>query len=182
MRWRRVGKREPISMVLLLRKPHVFSEEEVRLAAERAWALSFSSIEGSSRAVTRSGGTIFLRAGPYLFSFCDLPKPYVDNPKENLSWLPKVSQQQAWGEHTACGWVNYVNPDTDVELAQCVLAKLVVQLLDGNCTGVYSPSESSLIPANESLYDDLQRMASYRDFGLVRTSQIAQNTSGDAPQ
>ena len=167
MRWRRVGKREPISMVLLLRKPHVFSEEEVRLAAERAWALSFSDIEGSTRAVTRSGDTIFLNAGPHLLSFCDQPEPYADNPKENLTWLTKMSQQRAWSEHTACGWVNYVNPETDVELAQCVLAKLVVQLLDGNCTGVYSPSENSLIPASESLYEDLQRLASYRDSGLV---------------
>jgi len=28
-------------MILLLRKPHTFSEENVRLAAERAWGLSF---------------------------------------------------------------------------------------------------------------------------------------------
>ena len=169
MHWRRVGKRKPISMVLLLRKPHVFSQEEVRLAAERAWGLSFSDAEGSTRAVTRSGETIFLRAGPYVFSFCDQPKPYVDNPKEDLSWLPMASQQRAWSEHTACAWVNYVKPDTDVELAQCVLAKLVVQLLDGNCTGVLSPSESGLIPAEESLYEDLHRMASYRDSSLLPT-------------
>ena len=136
MRWRRVGKREPITMVLLLRKPHVFPEDRVRLVAERAWGLSFSDIKGATRMVTRSGDTILLRAGPHFLSFGDQPKPYADNPEENLDWLATASQQRAWSEHNACGWVNYVNPDTDVELAQCVLAKVVVHLLDGNCTGV----------------------------------------------
>jgi hypothetical protein len=53
-----------------------------------------------------------------------------------------------------------------LELAHCVLAKVVVRLLNENCTGVYIPSEDSLIPADEAA-EDLLRMGSYRFSGLI---------------
>ena len=165
MRWRRVGKRGP-SMVLLLRNPHEFSEEEIRRAVERAWAVSFSVAEGSTRRIMTTENAVFVQAGPHRLSFVNYPKPYEEKPEEDLDWLPKLSQQQAWAEHTACCWVNYATSKTDLEVAHSVLAKVVAELLDENCTGVYIPTESSLIPA-EDAFTDLQTLGSYRSSALI---------------
>src|SRR5438477_1189335 len=82
MRWRKVGRREPILMILLLRKLHEFSEEEIRRAAEAAWALSFSGIEGSTRLVSSRDDAVFLQAGPHRLSFHSRPRPYENNPEK----------------------------------------------------------------------------------------------------
>jgi hypothetical protein len=170
MRWRRVGGHEPISMIVLLRKPHPFSMEEIRLAAERAWGVSFAIGKGSMRAVYRSESWTVLQAGPHVLSFYDSDKPYVDTPEGDVGWLANASQQRAWVAHKAFTSVQYASPATDVELAQCVIAKVVVELLDDNCTGIYSRSENSLIPADESLPESLRVMACFRDSGIVETA------------
>jgi len=157
-------------MIMLLRTPHPFSEQEIRLAAEKAWGVAFAIGEGSRRSVSQSEKFIVLRVGPHVLSFYDSDKPYVDNPKDDIGWLANVSQQHAWIGHKGFTAVQYANPATDVELAHCVIAKVVVQLLDDNCTGIYIPSESSLIPADDSLPESLNQMASFRDAGVVANS------------
>jgi hypothetical protein len=169
MRWRRVGKLAPLSMILLLRHPHTFSDEDFRRAAERAWGLSFSSVEGSTRRVVKSDDAVFLQAGPHRLSFVNHPKPYEEKPEEDLDWLPKLEQQRAWAEHTACLWVYYLTAGTDLQLAHSILAKVLEQLLDEDCAGVYVPSESSLIPAEEASVG-LQEIAAHSFSGLVPES------------
>ena len=161
---------EPLSMVLLLRTPHFFRDTELRTAAEKAWGVSFSGGEGSMHCVVQKGTTTLMKAGPHLLSFFHYPKPYVENPKENTDWLPKANQRRAWTEHAACVGVDYVNRDTDAELAYCVLAKLIAEMLDENCAGIYVPRENSLIPNDQSLYPELQRIASARTTGIVLPS------------
>jgi len=160
MRWLRVGKGGSVSVILLLRKPHAFSSEEIRGAAERAWGLSFWSTPGSNRSIGVSDRGVFLQAGPHLLSFCCQPHPYEKNPETDVDWLPSLSQQSAWAEHRACCWINYVTA-SDVELAYCVIAKVAVELLDENCTGVYAPDEFSLIPADVAA-EELRSMGAYR--------------------
>jgi len=166
MRWQRLSKKEPLTIVLLLRKPHFFHAEELRLAAERAWSTSFDGGEGSMHCVVQNGPITLMKAGPHLLSFFHYPKAYVDDPKENTDWLRQLSQRRAWIEHTACVGVDYMNHDTDVELGYCVLSKLVGEMLNDNCTGVYVPRESTLIPNNRSLYRELQKIASSRESGV----------------
>jgi len=167
LRWRRVGKDEPLSMVLLLLSPDFFNKERLRLAAERAWHTSFAGGVGSMHTVVQSGTTTLIKAGPHALNFFYYGAPYIERPEENLSWLPKVAQQKAWAVHRACVGVDYLNSDTDVELAYCVLAQLVAELLDENCAAVYVPQEASLIPNDESLYLELHKMASARDPGVA---------------
>jgi hypothetical protein len=169
MRWRRVGKRAPLSMILLLHQPHTFSDEDIRCAAERAWGLSFSGVEGSTRRVMKTDDAVFLQAGPHRLSFVNDPTPYEEKPEQDLGWLPKLSQQRAWAEHTACLWAYYSTTGTDLQLAHSILAKILQQLLDENCAGVYVPSESSLIPAEEASVG-LQEIAAHRFSGLVPES------------
>jgi hypothetical protein len=166
MRWQRVGKGDPLSVVLLLREPHVFSVEELRLAAERAWRTSFAGGEGSMHFVTQSGGVTLLKAGSHLLNLLHNSEPYFDNSPEHVEWLPQESQRRAWIEHAAWAAVDYMNHDVDVDLAYCVLAKLVSEMLDENCTGVYMPRERSMVPNDESLYSELQRIASSRETGV----------------
>ena len=167
MRWQRTSKDEPLSMVMLLRKPHLFNAEELRLAAQSAWHTSFASGEGSMHCVVQSGELTLLKAGPHLLSFFCYPKPYIDNPREQIDWLPQVSQRRAWVEHSAYIGVDYLNHDVDVQLGYCVLSKLVAEMLDRNCTGIYIPRENRLIPNDDSLYSALQRTASARESGVT---------------
>jgi hypothetical protein len=167
VRWQRVGKKEPLSVVMLLRAPHVFRTEELQSAAERAWRVSFAGRRSESmHCVAQSGPTTLLKAGPHLLSFFHYAKPYIENHEENTSWLPLESQRRAWAEHAACVGVDYMNAKTDVELAYCVLAKLVAELVDENCSAIYMPRESSLIPNNGTLYSELQKIASSRESGV----------------
>ncbi len=167
LRWQRTTEGEPLSIVLLLRTPHFFNAEELRLAAERAWRTSFAGGEGSMHCVAQSGKATLLKAGPHLLSFFYYPKPYVDKPKEQIDWLPEEAQRRAWIEHSACVGVDYLNRKVDVELGYCVLSKLVAEILDGNCTGIYIPRESKLVPNDDSLYLELQKIASSRESGVT---------------
>jgi len=56
--------------------------------------------------------------------------------------------------------------ELDTELAYCVLSKLVAEMLDDNCSGIYIPRKRSLIPNDASLYQELQKLASSRDSGV----------------
>ena len=69
MRWQRTSKNEPLSIVLLLRKPHLFNAQELRLAAQRAWLTSFAGGEGSMHCVAQSGEVTLLKAGPHVLNF-----------------------------------------------------------------------------------------------------------------
>src|SRR5437660_1446021 len=93
LRWQRTTRREPLSMVLLLRKPHLFGAEELRLAAERAWHRSFAGEEkGSMHCVVQSGTVTLMKAGPHLLNFFYYPESYIENPRANVDWLPHPSQ------------------------------------------------------------------------------------------
>jgi hypothetical protein len=168
-RWQRVGEKDALSLVMLLRRPYLFQREELQHAAEKAWRVSFDGRVSSTHCVAQSGQVTLLKAGPHLLNFFYYPGPYVEKPGENLAWLPRLSQQRAWGEHLACIGVDYMNPETDIELGYCVLAKLVAELLDENCTGIYLPRENSLIPNDINLYTELQRISSTRDSGVTTT-------------
>jgi hypothetical protein len=154
-------------MVLLQRKPHLFSAEELRLAGERAWHTSFAGKEeGSKHCVVQTGKVILMKAGPHLLNFLYYAAPYIENPKNNVGWLPHPSQRQAWINHSACLGVDYLNDDVSVRLGYCVLSKLVAEMLDGNCTGVYIPRQRSLIPNDESLHVELHKLASACESGV----------------
>jgi len=154
-------------MIMLLRKPHFFTTNELELAAERAWHISFADGKSSKHCVAQSGKATFLKAGPHVISFFYYPGPYIDNPKTNIGWLPQESQRHAWSQNSFCIGVDYLNRDVDVELGYCVLSKLVAEMLDGNCTGNYIPRENTLIPNDEAAYLELQKIASSRDSGVT---------------
>lgn len=161
LRWFRVGKENVPSVVLLLTQPHIFSEEEIQTAAQRAWGVAFWSTHGSERRILVCDEGLFLQAGRHKFSFRSLPHPYEPKPENDLDWLSNDSQRKAWSDHKACCWIYYQTPTTDLELAYCVIAKLAVELLDDNCAGVYAPREFTLI-SGDIASEELRKMAAYR--------------------
>ena len=167
MSWQRVGKTDALSVVMLLRAPHLFQKGELQLAAETAWHVPFSGGTDSMHCVSQLGQVTLLKAGPHLLNFFYYPNRYIEMPDENVGWLPQLSQQRAWAEHRACTGVDYMNPETDVELGYCVLAKVVAELLNENCTGLYFPRENTLAPNDLRLYPELQKIASVRDMGVT---------------
>jgi len=169
-RWQRTSLKEPLSIVLLLRKPHLFTEDEMRLAAQRAYHTSFAGTDGSINCVAKAGIDPLLIAGPHLLKLFHYPHPYIDDPSHNVKWLPQAIQRKAWCEHTACVGVDYFNEDVDLELAYSVLTKLAAEMLDGNCTAIYMPRDNRLIPNYESAYLELQSFASSRNLGIVPPS------------
>jgi len=168
MRWQRTTGEKPLTVVLLLVRPHLFSVDELRQAAERAFRTPFSGQDGSPNCVSQSGQVTFLKAGPHVVNLFYYPKPYIDNPKDNVTWLPQAIQREAWIKHSACVGVDYLNGGVAVSLAYSVLLKLIAEVIDGNCTAVYIPRENRLIPNHESIYMELQRFASSRDLGIPK--------------
>jgi hypothetical protein len=174
LRWQRTDKSEPISMVMLLREAHFFHANELRSAAERAWHTSFSHEDKESKhCVVQKGSVTLVKAGPHLLNFFYCAAPYSDDPKSNTGWLPQASQREAWAQHAAYCSVDFMNDGVSVQLGYCVLAQLVSEMLDGNCTGAYIPRERSLIPNDQSLYLALHRFASACDSGVNSTDVSA---------
>ena len=161
----KAGKDKPVSIILLLRQPHFFATDELRAAAEKAWGITFTEEEHAENIITQSGKLTLLKVGPHLLNFFHYRRPYVDNPKVNVGWLPKEEQRQAWAEHKACVGVDYLNKDTVIELAYCALAKVAAEMLDDNCAGIYFPGKNVLAPNDGDLYGKLQKMASSEDSG-----------------
>jgi hypothetical protein len=110
--------------------------------------------------VVQSGKVTLMKAGPHLLSFFYFAAPYIEKPKENVDWLPHQSERQARTNYSACAGVDYLSHDVSVELGYCVLSKLVAEMVDGNCTGIYIPRERRLLPNDDSLYVELHKIAS----------------------
>ena len=168
--WVRQDDPVPLSMVLLLRKAHSFRDEELRMAAEKAWGTSFAGRDESKHFVVQSGPITLIKVGPHVLNVFNSDRPYIEVPRDNVGWLPEMSQRQALAEHNACTGVDYMNGDADVGLGHSVLAKLVAEMVDANCTGVYILREKRVIPNDESLYRELQNLVSSRDSGVVAGS------------
>ncbi len=160
-------ERDPLSIVLLQRQPHLFAAEALRAAAEKAWKVSFAGEAGSKHFVMKAGFRYLVKAGPHLLAIFGAEQPYLgDDAGQDLDWLPRPDQKQAWSAHRAWIAIDYVKPE-DVELCYCVVARLVAELLDSNCAGVYIPGERVFAPNDAALYDELVLMASSRDHGVA---------------
>lgn len=155
-------------MVLLLRRPHFFTAAELRAAAERAWRISFSGEQPNSMYfVVQSKSVTMLKAGVHGLVFFHHTEPYFGwSEKQTIDWLPIETQRAAWKQHNAWVAVDYLNKKTSMELAYCVLARLVAELLDENCTAVYTPRERSLAPNDSTLYLELLKIGSACDPGI----------------
>ena len=107
-----------------------------------------------------------MKAGPHALNLIHSNQPYLDR-EGTAAGFEEENYQRAWREHTAWLAVDYLNSRSDIELAYCVLAKFVSELLNENCAGVFIPRENKFSLNGKSLYNELQTMASTRELGIV---------------
>lgn len=150
---------QPVSMVLLLRRSISLSKVNLSAAVENAWNISLADPD-TDNFVTQSGDKGLIYIKPHFIGLLNSPKPYLNlDPNKHARTLPQPSQQEAWREHHAWISLDYLKGNIDPELEYSVLARLASRMLDDNCTGLYIPQESSLIPHDPSLLNTLEQLA-----------------------
>jgi hypothetical protein len=141
------------SIVIMQRKAHRFSEEELRAAGERGWGKNFDGKEDPMYFISADHSALtVLKAGPHIIRVTSVPNRYADDDEYALSQLPQPEQKKAWTEHRACAFLDFFNDlssksgrisDAD---AYASLAKLAIQLGDPNCTAIFVPIKNMMMP------------------------------------
>lgn len=139
-------------IVIMQRKMHRFSEEELRAAGERGWGKKFDGKEDPMFFVSADEPLPVVKAGPHVIQVTSFSRRYADDNEYALSQLPKPEQKKAWTEHRACTFLDFFNDlssksrrisDAD---AYSSLAKLALQLGDPNCTAIFVPIKNIMMP------------------------------------
>lgn len=143
------------SIIMLQRKVHRFSEEELQAAGERAWGKKFDGQDDPMYFVSAHDPLPVVKAGPHIIQVTSIPRRYSGDDQYVLSQLPQPEQKKAWNEHHACTILDLFNdlsskakriPDRD---AYAVLAKLALQLDDPNCTAIVVPVKNIMLPNDD---------------------------------
>lgn len=141
------------SIVIMQRKAHRFSEEELTAAGERGWGKKFDGKEDPMYFVSAGHPALtVVKAGPHIVRVTSFPTRYTDDDEYALSQLPQPEQKKAWSDHHAYALLDLFNdrssksrviPDAD---AYASLAKLALQLGDPNCTAIFVPIKNIMMP------------------------------------
>lgn len=151
------------SIVIMQRKAHQFSEEELQAAAQRGWGKKFDGVEDPMYfvSVDHSALTV-VKAGPHVIRVTAVPKRYAEEDEYALSQLPQPEQKKAWTEHHACTFLDLFNDLSSKEKrisdadAYASLARLAVQLGDPNCTAIFVPVKNIMMPNDGSAEQGLR--------------------------
>jgi hypothetical protein len=141
------------SIVIMQRKAHRFTEEELQAAAERGWNKTFDGKEDPMYFVSANSPALtVVKAGPHIIRVMTIPSRYNVDDKYTLSQLPQPEQKKAWNEHHACTYLDLFN-DFEIKSkrvpqknAYASLGKLALQLGDPNCTAIFLPLKNLMMP------------------------------------
>jgi hypothetical protein len=98
------------SIVIMQRKAHQFSEEELRAAGERGWGKKFDGKEDPMYFVSADHAALtVVKAGPHIIRVTSLPTRYAGDDEYALSQLPQPEQKKAWTQHHACVFLDLFN-------------------------------------------------------------------------
>lgn len=151
------------SIVIMQRKVHRFTEQELRAAGERGWRKKFDGKEDPMYFVSADhAGMTVVKAGPHVLRVMSLSGRYVDDDEYALSQLPRPEQKKAWNEHHAHTLLDLFNdlssakkkvPDAD---AYASLAQLALNLSDPNCTAIFVPDKNIMMPNDGTAEEGLR--------------------------
>ncbi len=150
------------SIVIMQRKAHEFSEEELRAAGERGWGKKFDGKEDPMYFVSVNHPVLnIIKAGPHGIRVTFVPSRYADDDEYALSQLPQPEQKKAWAEHSSCVLLELFNdfsresrvPDAE---AYASLARLALQLGDPNCAAMFVPIKNIMMPNDGSAEQGLR--------------------------
>ena len=100
-----------------------------------------------------------VKAGSALINVLEAEQPYLGNPVEVAQGFQNKRLEEAWIEHHT--WVSFdlMNREIPKKQAYTVLAKLVAELLDTRCAGIYLPKENQFtIQSDGSAAEHLHRL------------------------
>jgi hypothetical protein len=148
----------PYSIVLLLRSPFVMSEKILKTAAANAYGVPYDG----SNAMYFVGWNPLLKtvkAGAALITVLEADQPYLGDPAEVAKGFGNQRLEDAWTEHHTWVAFSLINRDISQKKAYTVLAKLVSELLDTRCAGIYLPKENQFtIESDGSAVEHLRRL------------------------
>jgi len=161
--------RDPISVVLLQRQPHFFSASELQAGAERAWGVSFAGGEKSRNWVVQKGFVTFVGASGHVLSLFHQKRPYHELSDQELrAFLADESRRDWWRAHRAYCAFDHMTAGRDLDLAYRVLTKLVAEMIDTNCCGVFIPGKRVFVPSDTALYENLQLISGNRELQISK--------------
>jgi hypothetical protein len=150
------------SLVIMQRKAHRFTEEELQAAGERGWGKKFDGTEDPMYFVSASNPLTIVKAGPHIIRVISVSSRYADDDEYALSQLPQPEQKKAWNEHHACIFLEFFNdlssnsttvPDKE---AYSSLANLALQLGDSNCVAIFIPTQNIMMPNDGTAEEGLR--------------------------
>ena len=161
------------SIVVMQRKAHRFSEDELRAAGELGWSKKFDGKEDPMYFVLADSAALnVIKAGPHIIQVTSFPMRYAEDDKYVLSQLPQPEQKKAWAEHHACTFLEFFNdfsgekriPDAE---AYASLAKLALHLGDPNCAAIIVPAKNIMMP-NDGAAEQGLRLIINKELSMKR--------------
>ena len=159
------------SIVILQRKAHRFTEEELKAAGERGWEKKFDGKEDLMYFVSADQAALtVVKAGPHVMRVTSLPSRYVEDDEYALSQLPQPEQKKAWHEHHAHTLLDLFNDLSGSEKriadgdAYASLAKLALHLGDPNCAAVFVPDKNVMMPNDGTAEEGLRSLINKKLF------------------
>jgi len=115
------------------------------------------------------GFVTLVGAGGHILSLFHQKQPYLKLSEDELKkFLPDESRREWWQAHNAWCALDHMTAGKDLELAYCVSTKLVAEMVDANCCGVYIPGKRIFVPSGTSLYEDLRLLSRSRDLAAPK--------------
>jgi hypothetical protein len=151
------------SIVIMQRKAHRFTEEELQAAGERGWERKFDGKEDPMYFVSADQAALtVVKAGPHVMRVTSLPCRYVEDDEYALSQLPQPEQKEAWKEHNAHALLELFNDLSRAEKritdadAYASLAKLALHLGDPNSAAIFIPDRNIMMPNDGTAEEGLR--------------------------
>jgi hypothetical protein len=148
----------PYSIVMLLRCPYRMTQGVLEAAASRAYGVPYDGSDEMHFVVAKA--RTMVRAGKFVISVLEASEPYLGDPVEVAKGFGRYKElEAAWSEHRIWAAFDLWNDDVPKKQAYSVLAKLVAELMDARCAGIYLPKENEFtIAADGATFDRLRRL------------------------
>lgn len=158
----RRAKEEPTaSMVLLMRTPFFLGEDAIREPAAKAFGVPYDGSDPMYFA-QQSSDQVWLKAGTYLITVLHKWGAYggktEDDVEAGAAHLPEEAAT-FWREQKAWVAFDLQNKDLPKEEAHGVLAKLLLQVADERCCGIFVPSTGLFLANDGTAEAELRRLA-----------------------
>jgi len=134
-------KRRFDSIVLLLREPSRFTQEELEAAGSRAFGQPFNTSEDSAFILHQEGDLTLIKCHSSLINLLQAQIPYTPPNIKEISLSTDDHGRLAWNQHTAWIAFDLINDyDFSPEESFATLARWAQQFLGPNCTAAFIPS------------------------------------------